>query len=349
VKLDKIDGKANSSLYRHPKTGIIYLCMSKVGKGRIQRSTGTDNLSEARRIADEIKFKFLGKRNPNHGRKLNKELFAEFLQTKEIKAPSTYARIKLCWERLKYFLEDVGPEDITEQWWLGIYIPLKRAEPDGKKQKFFNDRKVLRMYLLSLHRQGIIDRIPNLINPDPETKAGKVFTDDEIERLLKEASNDLKLQILMAYTMGMRKGEILLLALDRIDQRRKLISLNSEDTKTRKARTFAISDVVWPLIEVRLGHPSGYLFPSNTGEGRPVDKGGNQSAWEGAKSRCRPKVTGRFHDIRHSFLTKAFKTPGANAALICFYAGLSLEVAEKVYLHFDAEDAREISNLVRIR
>lgn len=347
MKLDKIGGRANDHLYRHPKTQIIYICMSKRGKGRIQRSTKTRDLSEARHIADEIKFKFLGKRNPAHGRKLNRELFAEFLQTKEIKAPATYARINLCWEHLKHFLEDIGPDDITEQWWLGTYIPAKMAEPGAKKRKFFNDRKVLRMYLLSLHRQGMIDRIPNLINPDPETKAGKVFTDNEIERLLKEASPDLKLQILMAYTMGMRKGEILLLPFDRIDREQKLITLKSEDTKTRKSRTFAISSVVWPLIKGRLDDPSGYLFPSRSGEARPIDKAGNQSAWEGAKQRCKPKVSGRFHDLRHSFLTKAFKAPGANPALICHFAGISLEEAERTYLHFDAEDTRSVSNLVQ--
>jgi len=342
MKLEKILGKANAGLYRHPKTGIIYICTSKVGKGRIQKSTRTTNLTEARLTADDIKFKFLGKRNPTAGRKLNKELFADFLKTKEIKSPATYRRIKLCWRHFEYFLADAGPEDITEQWWESVYIPVKRGEqPD---RKFFNDRKTLRMYLLSLHRQGVIDRIPNLIDPDPERKSGKVFNDKEISALLAEANEDLKLQILMAVTMGMRKGEILLLALERIDAKRRIISLKAEDTKVRKARSFAISDAVWPLLEPRLRHPSGFLFPSRTGEAKPVDRGGNQTAWDGARNRA--KVRGRFHDLRHTFLTKAFKTPGANAALICHYAGLSLEEAERTYLHFDVEDTRAIAKLV---
>jgi integrase len=343
MKLLKIEGKSNANLYRHPETGIVYLSLSKKGR-RLERSTGTDNLAEARKIADDIRFKFFGQRNPRLGRKLNKELFPEFLQTKEIKAPGTYRRIKLCWEHFKYFLADLGPEDITEKWWEGLYIPAKRV--DAPKRKFFNDRKTLRMYLLFLHRQGIIDRLPNLVNPDPERNAGKVFSDDEIRRLLEHSGPDLRLQILMAVTMGMRKGEILLLALDRIDRKRRMIALKAEDTKTRKARTFAVSAAAWPLLEARLGHPSGYLFPSRTGEARPIDKGGNQTAWEGCRKRA--KVRGRFHDLRHTFLTKAFKSPGANAALICHYAGLSLEEAERTYLHFSPEDTRAVADLVAV-
>lgn len=343
MKLNQIAGKANANLYRHPKTGIIYLCISKVGKGRIERSTKTDNLTDARRVADEMKFKFLGHRNPKLGRKLNKELFPEWLKTKEIKSPGTYACYRLGWDHLKYFIEDIGPEDINETWWEGMFIPAKRAE--APKMKFFNIRKTTRMYLLAMQKQGLIDRLPDLIDPDPELKIGKVFTGDEIKRLLENSTPDLRLQILMAVTMGMRKSEILLLAIDRIDLKRKLISLKAEDTKIRKARTFAISETVWPPLEPRLGHPSGYVFPSATGENKPIGKSGNQTSWEGARKRA--KVKGRFHDLRHTFLTMAFKT-STNPALICDYAGLSLEEAQATYLHFDHEDTRCVSGLVTL-
>lgn len=338
MKLNAIEGKANSNLYRHPTTQIIYFSLSKKGKGRIWKSTRTTNLADARRIADEIRFQFLGQRNPRHGRKLNKELFPEMLDQKRIKSPATFKRYELCGQHLKPFIEDMGPEEITDEWWSTVYIPAKRREDAGRK--FFNDRKTLRMYLLALRKQGVIDRVPDLVNPDARSRTGRLFTDDEIERLLKVASPDLKLQVLMAVTMGMRRSEILLLPTNQVDRERRLITLHPENTKTRQGRTFAITDTVWALLEPRLDHPSGFVFPSRTGEAKPIDRGGNQTAWEGARRRA--EVKGRFHDLRHTYLTRAFKT-SHNPALICFSAGLSLEVAQKTYLHFTPEDTRDLA------
>jgi integrase len=343
MKLEKISGKANQNLYRHPKTGVVYFQMSKKGRGRIERSTGTDNLSEARRIADEIRFKFLGKRSPAAGRKLNKELFADFLETKVIRRHSTYRRYQQCWEHLKHMLEDVGPEDVTEKWWEGVYIPAKRAhEPD---RKFFNERKTLNAFLRFCRQEGLIERLPKLFNPDQKSEVGKVYTDDEVNRLIAAANDDMKLQILMAVTMGMRKSEILLLAANRVDAKNRFIHLRAQDTKTGKPRTFAISGVVWPLLQPRLLHISGFVFPARSGVGKPVYANGNQTAWDGCRRRA--KVQGRFHDLRHTFLTKAFAAPNSNAALICHAAGLSLETAQRVYLHFKPEHTRSVMELVR--
>jgi integrase len=344
VKLDRIAGKSNQNLYRHPVSGIIYFCLSKKGKGRIQRSTGTDSLNEARRKADDIRYEFLGLRSPRLGRKLIKELFPEWLEQKKILRPRTWARYRLSWDHLKPFIESFNPEDITKKWWETEYIPAKRRE--SKTYRFFNDRKALRSFLISLKDEGVLATIPKFTNPDPVSTVGKVYSDDEISRLLENAADDLRLQILMALTMFMRKGEILLLSIDRVDRIERTVRLGSDDTKTKKPREFAISDVVWEMLRIRLSHPSGYVFPSRTGEAKPVGVSGNQSAWEGCKKRA--KVRGRFHDLRHTALTKAFKVSGSNAALICFAAGLSLEEAQRTYLHFRAQDTGAVVNLVEV-
>jgi integrase len=343
MKLIPIKGKANANLYRHPDTDIIYLWMSKKGKGRIQKSTGTSSLTDARRIADDLKYEFLGERNPKLGRKLNRELVPEWLETKRVLRASTYDRYLRSWEHVRPWAEDLAPEDLTESWWTTIYIPGKRSQL--MHHYFFNDKKMVFGYLGQCQNDGYIKRLPKFINPDPKSNVGKVYSDAEIGRLLDEASEDLKLQILMALEMFMRKGEILLLALNRIDRRRRLIALRAEDCKTGsrtgKGRTFPITDRVWQLIEPKLFHRSGYLFPSRTGEEKPVDKGGNQSAWEGAKERA--KVTGRFHDLRHTALSKALTQPGSNIALICRFAGITLEEAERTYLHTNPDQLWEVA------
>lgn len=342
MKREPIKGRGSENLYRDPRTEIIYYRQYKKGKGRIDRSTGTTKLAEAKRKADEFRLEFLGMTLVNRGSKLAGELWDEWVSRKRATtAKNTVASIEQSGKHLHPYIDSLLPDEITESWWEGTYIPQKRAETTAGR-KFFNDRKWLSMFLHTLHREGVIAKVPRLIDPDPARAKGRAYTDDEIAKLLKHAGPDLRLQILMAVTMGMRLGEIMDLTWDRIDLERNTIHLRAEDTKIRKARTFGISDPVRALLLQR--QCSGPLFPSLADQTRPQGRMGNKSAWAGCKQRA--KVSGRFHWLRHTFLTRAFKT-ATNPALICEYAGLSLEEAQRVYLHLTHEDTRVVSDLVR--
>lgn len=344
MKLNPIKGKGCENLFRHPESQIIYLRVSRKGKGRIEWSTGTTVLSQAKITADEYRLEFFGEGTIKRGRKLCGELFPEFIDQKRIKSPATVYSIENSWKHLEPYIGRMLPEEIDEKWWEAVYIPQKRRETT-QDRKFFNDRKWLAMFLLSLKRLGVIKKTPELINPDPERAAGKVFTDEEVAALLANADADLSLQILMAVTMGMRKGEIMGLSWDRIDMRKRTITLRAEDTKIRKARKFGISDVVYERLKERAGKGQVWLFPSPVDPTQRQRSDGNKSAWETCRDRS--GVTGRFHDLRHTFLTVAFKT-STNPALICHYAGLSLEEAQRTYLHLTEEDTRQVANLMGV-
>lgn len=339
-RLVPIDGKGNENLYRYEPTNVIYYRQSKAGKGRFERSTGTTNLMDARKIADKFRLELLGEKKSAFSRKLCGELFPEFIKQKEIKSYNTVQSIKYSWKHLKPFIAEMLPEEILPKWWEGTYIPQKKAQTSAKR-KFFNDRKWLSMFLHSCKDEGLIDSVPKLVDPDPERKAGKVFTDQEIEKLLTESEPELHLQILMAVKMAMRKGEILGLEWERVDLDKKVIHLRAEDTKIRKARSFAIAPVVLSILKNRT-QVGNFVFPSPDNPDKS-QKSGIYKAWVRLKTRL--KIKGRFHDLRHTFLTKAFKS-GKNPALICYYAGLSLEEAQKTYLHFTPEDARCIVETV---
>lgn len=57
MKLDPVTGKGCENLYRHPKTGVIYFRVYRKGKGRIERSTRTTVLSQAKIVADVVILK----------------------------------------------------------------------------------------------------------------------------------------------------------------------------------------------------------------------------------------------------------------------------------------------------
>lgn len=355
MKLVPIEAKGCDNLYRNPKTQIIYFKIFRKDRGEFHRSTRTHVLAEARMIADDFRKEFLGISRIKKGRKLCGELFDPWIERKAIKArPSTISSIKLSWSHLRPFIENMLPEDITAEWWESVYVPEKRKPTvsnsgktiDNSGRKFFNDRKWLSMFLIQLKRDGVLEKIPTLIDVDPPRAPGKVYSDDEVASLLQNAGVDLKLQILMGVTMGMRIGEIMGMTLDRIDFEKRTMHLRAQDTKTKKPRTFGISEPVWEMIEaLELEYgPGAPLFANPEASDRPQGRQGNKTAWTTCKRLA--EVTGRFHWLRHSFLTRAFKQ-STNPALICHYAGLSLEEAERTYLHFTPEDTRVVSTLVR--
>lgn len=322
----------------------------KTGFGPLVKSLGTEELGLARIRRDEEIATFLGTSPKWAGESiLVEEKFEEFVDLKKIKAPRTHESIKGHWTlHIKPYFGSMRLEDVTESEWLR-YVDVKRK--DSPNRKFFNDRKYLSMFLNWLHREGFIKRIPKLEDVDPERNAGKVFSDEEIGRLLANARGDLRLQILMSLTMGMRKGEILSLEWSQVDFEKRSIFLPAEKTKIRKARTFALSAICLDLLRQRIrvvttdSADRAWVFPGRLDGSKSVRSNGNQKSWEACKRAAR--VEGRYHDLRHSFLTKAFKQ-NVNPALICAAAGLSLQEAQTTYLHFSLEDLRVVSDLISI-
>ncbi len=348
MKLEKITAKGADGLYREAETKIIYFRQYQKSSGELKRSLRTTDLTEAKKARDAIRSGFVREKAKSRQTKTALELFDLWLARKEAlkKAPATISSIKATRKYLAPYLEIMVPEEITAEWWESTYIDEVKITAENQDRKFFNDRKWLLSFLKQLVDDGQLARAPRLINPDSKESVGKVYSDEDVATLLNFAQNeDLHLAILMAATMGMRRGEVFALKVDRVDIKKKLIRLKREDTKTRKARTFAISEACFPYLMERTKTGSPWIFPSKADLKVSLHKDGYMTAWNNLKSMT--GIEGRFHDLRHTFLTKAFNAPGSNAAQICAYAGLSLEVAERVYLHLTEEDSRQVAGLVK--
>lgn len=352
MKLVEVPG--HRDLKRDSASGNIYVRMYREKKGELFKSTKTDNVRDARKVADLIIQDFLGLKPKGNSLELVEDLWPKWTATKDDKAKATLESIAFSWKRLQPFFGAILPNEITPMKW-EEYILFRRKFDSS--QKFFNDRKWLRMFVLWLHENGAIEKSPRFRNPDPtRSNVGKYITYDEFKRLLDNAHPDLQLQILMAYTMGMRISEVMCLTwgLDRennsfIDLEGKIICLHKKDTKIRRSRTFAISEYVYSELVLRHRDASSdYVWPSLRDPTRHMDRQGNKSAWKSCRAKA--KVKCRFHDLRHSFLTNAFKAGEGkiDSMLICEYAGLDITQAQETYLHFDAEDTRVVSGLVRI-
>lgn len=362
MKLDKITARGVNNLYRHPGTQVIYY--RKYANGaEVMRSCRTTSLEEAKKVAETIAFKTIKSRPKTNQRKSALELYDLWVTRKESlnKSANTITSIKASRNFFEEYLEIMMPQEITAEWWESTFIPETKflrfksiLNADGTRirqklkrkgaRKFENDWKWMSSFMKQLAADGIIASQPKLINPDPEREVGKVYTDEEVQTLIGMAqTEDLKLAIEMAVTMGMRRLEIFALRSDRVDVAAGIIRLKATDTKTRKARSFAISPSTKDRILAR-AQAGVWVFPTAADQNRSVHKDGYMTAWRNLK--LITGIDGRFHFFRHTFLTKAFRAKGSNAALICFYAGLSLEVAQQVYLHFTEDDTKHVAELV---
>lgn len=349
MKFKKIEGTQNHHLFRpYGSNGelreVIWIRFSRVGKGRLEESLKTSILSEARILRDKLIAEFLGTKVRWTGKVfLVEDKFPEFLELKKIKSVGTQNSMRNQWENhLKDGLGGCLIDEVNNSVWLKYVAQKRQQSPD---RKFFNDRKYLMMFLKWLHDEGLIQKIPKIDHVDPEVEAGQIFDDEEIETLFACCDHqDLKDQMTMAYTMFMRHGEIWSLEWGQIDWKKRTIYLPAEKTKIRKARTFVMSGPGEAVLRRRFNEKvSGWVFPHPDRPEECHGRFGTKSQWE--RLRDETGIWKRFHDWRHTALTKAFKS-SVNPALICEYAGLSLEEAQRTYLHFTPEDTKVISEIV---
>lgn len=344
MKLERIPKKAH--MFRDLKSGILYFRKYKKGVGEIKKSCDTKNIRDAEEKVLEYLRDYFGERPVEDKvlKRLAEDEWKEFLAIQANKSKATYQSIEIQGRlHLMPYFGDKFPFEINEVTWEKYLTHSKELNP---RRKFFNDWKYFIMFFWFLQRQGKVARVPKFRNPDPETKKGKVYSDTELKALRAHAGPELDLQILMGLTQGMRNGEILSLEWWQVNFETNEIHLPDYKTKIRKERTFKMSDEVASRLRDRAAESKGgAVFPSPKDPDVPVGRCGNKSAW--TTCRKKSKVRGRFHDLRHTFLTRAFGVPGSNPAHICHYAGLSLEEAQRTYLHFTADDSKAVASLVK--
>ena len=200
------------------------------------------------------------------------------------------------------------------------------------------------------------------------------LTREEGYRLLqmaKSASRDsvAPLVAVVAYATGMRSKEIKQLQLGsiRLDSARPQVQVRRATTKTNKGVRFVALDSMacWALGKLlsrahRLGacHPEHYLLPTLLDRHtRPDDplKGGSgwdathpQSSWEAEWDRVRTQAGiehRRFHDLRHSYITRAAEA-GVPLMVIQEQVGHMSEAMTRLYCHIAQATVHKAARLI---
>lgn len=267
----------------------------------------------------------------------------KYLELKQSKSKNTYDQTYFILKNhlLPYF----GHSRID---FINEYQVLKYISIKSKNRKVYDHIKHLKGVLKLARLMGAGNKEFAIKCPDQKSGRGKVFKRKELARLLCECRDktwqrnkrNLALQIRMAYSTGMRRGEILGFKYEYLNSKG-WVYLPAHTLKTKQTtdRAFPLPKSLVRIIKARKRrNPDAiYLFQDAKGN-RPVR---NNPQW--SRLRKKAHVQGRFHDLRHTHATWLLQLMPAK--FVVKLLGMSEEVLNR-YVHVPEELAQSAINRV---
>jgi integrase len=288
----------------------------------------------------------------------SEDLCRDLVALRRSDAPATYEQIEsMMRNHLIPWLNENCPyvNQLDSTHW-DQYKSFKRLE--NPTVALFNHWKFFVMFAKAAFEKGFIKKKLNIRFKEKKEdfrKEGMLLPEDHTNLIVLHANQVWRDRVTIQRDTGMRPGEVRRLAKSRVEfvGDYAVIRLRKEDTKTRQPREFIVRSVrVLEVLRRRMAGESPFFFPARGNPQSPMDR--CLSGWEGAIKRANlelekarmPLMPTDYtpHDLRHTYATREFKRPGAVIAVICYQLGMSLEEAQKTYLHFKASDTRALAD-----
>jgi integrase len=229
-----------------------------------------------------------------------------YLELDKVKAKRSYDRDRRSVDKLCRFFGDSLLKDITPAS-VEKYLHRRLAEPSyrghlTKPATVNRELACLNHIFTNAIRNGKAERNPvKGVERLPEhNERDRVLTLEEYVRLLTESPSYLKPIIKLAYSTGMRRGEILSLTWDQVDLKEGLLNL-PPGAKNKPGRPVPLDDELLEMFRsMPRGLPGMAVFTRN---GKTMTD--FREAFEAAVKRA--GIEGfTFHDLRHTFNTNAY-------------------------------------------
>ncbi|XID95010.1 tyrosine-type recombinase/integrase [Paenibacillaceae bacterium WGS1546] len=213
---------------------------------------------------------------------------------------------------------------------------------DGRSHSYVNQAiSEIKFYLEQVC--GMMSGHIPYIRPKKENKLPNVLAPSEVTRLLSATGNRKHRAILyLAYSSGLRVGEVVRLRLSDIDRARK--TLRVRQSKGRKDRITLLSDAALEVLDLYLREysPSVWLFPGQDPR-RHLTERTVQKVFEQALKAAHIAKDVSVHALRHSFATHLLED-GIDIRYIQELLGhRSLQTTE-IYTHVAVKDALNIAS-----
>lgn len=363
--------RVEAGIYQRTDTGIFYVRKSfkRLKIPELFESLHETKITPARREAErkinEHKARYLGgggdiERDKRTGTTIAAIIDEMLLTVTPKRRKGTRENHLLYFKELRAHWGAMDVNRLTlvmwERWMLEFKAEKGKLNPKtNKRRTTFNDYVFKMNHVL---RYAFSHRYLNhlLILPptDPvKGETGRVFTDRELSALWDAMNETMRDQFILAYECFMRLREVLYLSWERVDLSTGKLTLRPEDVKTGsrtgKGRVFFVSPNALERLRARKAAQkpaSPYVFPSRFDLMKPQEE--SKTAWAGAKRRAGIKGRARWHDIRHTSLTKALLEQKLNPLEVSEYAGVNMRTIQRVYLHATEERTKGVSGALSI-
>jgi integrase len=251
----------------------------------------------------------------------------------------------------KMLLTDITADDISRY---QAKRKKDQASPRTINMEVGTLRAILRKHRLWANLQ------PDVRMLKVRQEVGRALTEDEQHRLLtvakKSRSRSLYPAVLLSLHTGLRNAELRLLKWRQVDLLERAVTVGKSKTAGGEGRIVPLSETATPCLQdwrsqFPDAHPAHYVFPSErygldsfeNGKCIPYeiqpDKpiGSWKVAWTAARAAA--KVSCRWHDMRHTFVSKMAEGQASDATIMALAGHLSRKMMEK-YSHTRKEAKR---------
>lgn len=249
-------------------------------------------------------------------------------------------------KKLKPFFESYLPEELTDELWVKFTEVFQKENPGFV---MFNVTKHFKVLCRSLHKEGILRRMPYIYNPkerleeaNRKKKKHRSFTAQEIQRMDDVCTPDQRLVLWLGYDMAFRLDDCVKLTWDRINFETREIVFFGDENKTDFSGRVPLSDTCYDLLLARSEMSEGkWVFPLESDPNLPMRP--QQLRFEEVVRNSEIGY-GSQHILRHTRLTEDFGNPDLPDTLVMKIRRVSLKVALEHYIHPTDSDLEKFRN-----
>lgn len=204
-----------------------------------------------------------------------------------------------------FALDELGPSALDP--WAAARLEVVSV------RQLVNETRALSAILNHARRHDVIDRNPmhGWNWPKAPERDFRVVSEPEERRLFRSSAPAFRPWIYLALATGMRKGELRLLERAHVDLRRGEIRLRQ--AKVKRVKVIPLSADTVTVLRGLLRGGCRYVMARASGE--PWSDGDIEKHWRAARRAARlPGI--RFHDLRHTFATRALEVPGSSVPVV---------------------------------